>query len=258
VVTLPQVVAAVQGNPLGHFAIASTAQTPLPFVPSGDVTDPSSVASQTLVGSLFGALTFHARGAGNVVDLTHGHTPFDNHATQYALGTPVLPAPAVSSLIAAANAGVARFTFDPSAENYLVHHFTPSGDLRIPVLTVHNTWDPIVPAFHEAAAGAGAGRGGDGPAAAALRAELRALQHSRGCRRAVVRGPGRVGGDGSEAYGRSTGSPLGTLAGAIALRSRAAGSVSAFMNSVTSSIVCSANTTPLSSVSRVARMSSKL
>lgn len=151
VVTLAQVVAAVQANPLGLFAIASASQTPLPFVPSGDVTDPSSVATQTLVGSLFGALLFHARGAGNLVDLTHGHTPFDNHDTRYALGTPVLPAPAVSPLIAAANAGVARFTFDPSAENYLEHHFTPSGDLRIPVLTVHNTWDPAVPAFHEAA-----------------------------------------------------------------------------------------------------------
>jgi predicted esterase len=151
VVTLPQVIAAVQTNPLGLVAIASTAQAPLPFVPFGDVTDPSSLASQTLVGSLFGALAFQVRGAANLLELTHGHTPFDNSTTQYTLGAPVLPASVVSPLIAAANAGVARYSFDPPAQNYLQHHFTPTGDLQIPVLTVHNTWDPGVPAFHEAA-----------------------------------------------------------------------------------------------------------
>ena len=151
VVTLAQVIAAVQANPLGLFAIASTAQTPLPFVPAGEVTDPSSVAFQTLLGSLFGALSFQVRGAGNLLELTHGHTPFDNSTTQYALGTPVLPAAVVGPLVAAANSGVARYSFDRSAENYLEHHFTPSGDLSIPVVTVHNTWDPGVPAFHESA-----------------------------------------------------------------------------------------------------------
>jgi len=141
IVTLPQVIAAVQTNPFGLFAIASTAQAPVPFVPSGDVTDPSSVASQTLVGALFGALAFQVRGAGNLLELTHGHTPFDNSTTQCTLGTPLLPASVVSPLIAAANAGVARYSVDPAAQNYLQHHFTPSGDLQVPVLTVHNTWD---------------------------------------------------------------------------------------------------------------------
>jgi fermentation-respiration switch protein FrsA (DUF1100 family) len=103
------------------------------------------------VGSLFGALAFQVRGANNLLDLAHGHTPFDNASTQYTLGTPLLPATVVAPLIAAANAGVDRYSFDPSARNYLEHHFTPTGDLQIPVLTVHNIWDPGVPAFHEAA-----------------------------------------------------------------------------------------------------------
>jgi pimeloyl-ACP methyl ester carboxylesterase len=115
VVTLSQVIAAVQTNPLGLFTIASTAQTPLPFVPAGEVTDPSSVAFQTLLGSLFGALSFQVRGAGNLLELTHGHTPFDNSTTQYALGTPVLPAAVVGPLVAGANSGVARYSFDRSA-----------------------------------------------------------------------------------------------------------------------------------------------
>ncbi len=150
VVTLQQVIAAVQGNPAGLFAIASTQQAPLPFVPLGDPTDPSSTAFQTLVGSLFGALSFQVRGAENLLDLTHGKLPFENAGTEYAVGTPLLPAPVVAQLLTAANAGVTRYSFDRAAENYLEHYFTPTGDLRIPVLTVHNTWDPAVPAFHEA------------------------------------------------------------------------------------------------------------
>jgi pimeloyl-ACP methyl ester carboxylesterase len=154
VVTLPQVVAAVQSNPMGLFAIASTAQTPLPYVPVGNVMDPSSAAFQTMVGSLFGALNFHSRGIANILELTHGMSPFGNTDTRYVLGAPVLPAPlvpALQTLIGESNGGVARYTMAQSAENYLEHSFTPSGDLRIPVLTVHNTWDPGVPAFHEQA-----------------------------------------------------------------------------------------------------------
>jgi predicted esterase len=29
------------------------------------------------------------------------------------------------------------------------HYGEPSGELRIPVLTIHNTRDPVVPYFHE-------------------------------------------------------------------------------------------------------------
>ena len=37
----------------------------------------------------------------------------------------------------------------PSAVNYLTQNFTPSGKLRVPLLTVHNRWDPAVPMLHE-------------------------------------------------------------------------------------------------------------
>jgi predicted esterase len=52
-------------------------------------------------------------------------------------------------MIAASNDSVVRYTMPPSSVNYLTQNFTPSGKLRIPVLTVHNTWDPAVPLFHE-------------------------------------------------------------------------------------------------------------
>lgn len=149
-VTLPQVIGAVQANPAGLFAIASTAQTPLPFVPVGNPTDPSSVAFQTMVGSLFGGVSFHARGINDVVDLVHGASPYGNTGTVYSMSaTPVLPAPVIGPAVAFANATVARYTLETPAERYLERYFTPSGALAIPVLTVHNTWDPAVPVFHE-------------------------------------------------------------------------------------------------------------
>lgn len=147
--TPEQIGAIVQTNPLGLAAIASTLQTPLPYVPVGNATDPSSIAAQTLAGSLTYALGWHARGVDNVMALTHGQIPFDNATTRYVLGTPLLPANVVSPLIAAADAGVERFSADRAGWNYLEHNFTPTGKLSFPVLTVHSVFDNGVPIFHE-------------------------------------------------------------------------------------------------------------
>jgi pimeloyl-ACP methyl ester carboxylesterase len=150
ILTIQQVAAAVQSNPLGLLVIASALQTPLPYIPSGSVMDPNSLAAQTLVGSLYGALGFHARGIANVIDLTHGHLPLDNHDTVYEIGpNPLLPTSVLAPIFAQINANVGRFTMPQPARNYLTHYFTPSGNLQIPVLSVHNLWDPGVPAFHE-------------------------------------------------------------------------------------------------------------
>jgi predicted esterase len=152
VVTLPQIIAAVSSSPLGVLALASTKETPLPYVPVGSVLDPSSTAAQTLIGSLWAAISFHARGINNITDLTHGKSPFDNANTTYTLGTPVgLPAILLDQMIAATNDSVARYAMTPASVNYLTQNFTPSGKLRIPLLTVHNTWDPAVPLLHEIA-----------------------------------------------------------------------------------------------------------
>jgi pimeloyl-ACP methyl ester carboxylesterase len=145
-VTPAQMQAAVLGavftDPLGTAkvaAIASTAQAPLEF----------SNQNQ-LFESLITALTFHARGVDNIVALAHGKTPFGNHNTVYAAGaSPLLPLATLTQLLALANATAPRFAIDPSAQNYLAKYFTPSGVLHIPLVTVHNRWDPAVPARHE-------------------------------------------------------------------------------------------------------------
>ena len=153
--TLEQVAAIVQpaviANPLGLFAIASTAQTPLAYVP-GNVTV-AGVSQSTLVQSLIVALWYQLIGTPDVVDRTHGQSPYDNSGVTYTLGTPVVPAlaPVLSATIAGSNAGVERYTSTPAAQNLLTKYYVPSGDLEIPVITVHNLWDYLVPYFHEPA-----------------------------------------------------------------------------------------------------------
>lgn len=159
-VTLQQVIGAVSSNPAALYTIASLQQTPLPYVPVGSVFDPSSLAFQTLVGSLYGQLRFQTKLANNVTELAHG-SPFDNASTQYALGVPLLPAPNLAPAVTFINATVRRYTIAASAEDYLESYFSSNGNLDIPVLTLHNRWDPGVPAFHEdslAARAASAGK----------------------------------------------------------------------------------------------------
>lgn len=149
-VTLAQVVAAVQQNPAALYAIASLAQTPLPYVPSGSPFDPTSVAFQTLVGSLYGPLSYQTRFANNLFELAHRHTTFDNATTVYSAGpSPLLPAASLQPLLGLINGTVERFEMDPAGRNFMERHFTTTGELGLPVLTLHNTWDPGVPAFHE-------------------------------------------------------------------------------------------------------------
>jgi pimeloyl-ACP methyl ester carboxylesterase len=158
-----RVIAAITPTParptaaLGLYAIASTAQTPLAYAPIGSLGNPSSVAFQSLVGSLINALYYQLLGTPDVVDRTHGHSPYDNRNTVYTMGTPALPFPGlastIESMIAASNQAVTRYDITPDAQNYLDRYYAPTGDLRIPVVSVHNLWDPLVPFFHEAVLG---------------------------------------------------------------------------------------------------------
>ncbi len=113
------------------FAMARVAQTPLAW---------ASVPE--LIQSILTGIAFDARGADDLLDRTHGHSPFDNSETVYTdafTGQPIL----------ALNAGVKRFTETPDAANYLAKYYQPTGDLRIPTVSIHTTRDPVVPIFHE-------------------------------------------------------------------------------------------------------------
>lgn len=60
-------------------------------------------------------------------------SPYDNMNTVYA----------GSQDDAALNAGVQRFQGNPSAVNHQAKYYTPTGDLRIPVLLLYNRFDPL-------------------------------------------------------------------------------------------------------------------
>ena len=75
----------------------------------------------------------------DLMALVHEHMPYDNTDTVYS----------GSADDVALNADVERFVGEPSAENYMEHYYTPTGDLRVPLITLHKTRDPLVPIFHE-------------------------------------------------------------------------------------------------------------
>jgi pimeloyl-ACP methyl ester carboxylesterase len=141
---------AVMMNLPSLFVLASVKQTPLPYIPM------PQLQVQTTVTSLITALTFHARGINNITDLVNGKSPFDNAGVTYQIGNVVPVPPPLAGLVPYFPAIVQgwdtlanRYRMDIPARQYLTKYYAPTGRLMRPTVTVHNMWDPIVPAFHE-------------------------------------------------------------------------------------------------------------
>lgn len=98
-----------------------------------DPTDPN-----TLLSSVLEAFFFAAVGKADIVDLAGGF-PFDNQDVTYYGDDGALVDP---NLV---------YKADPAALAYFANHYQPTGQLRIPTVTVHNLYDPVVPEFHESA-----------------------------------------------------------------------------------------------------------
>ena len=76
---------------------------------------------------------------GDIQRRAHGNA-FDNRNFLYA-GTD----PSSSATDNALNDGVRRYAADPRAREYLLHHYTPNGQLHHPMLALHTTYDPRIP-----------------------------------------------------------------------------------------------------------------
>jgi pimeloyl-ACP methyl ester carboxylesterase len=126
------VVAAVTANPTNLGILNLITRRPL-----------AGNNGQELTQSLITVLGFQVFGAADLLDRTHEHSFFDNEGHTYTGSVP----PAVTGPI---NAAVARYQSTADARTWMDHYGEPSGELRIPVLTIHNTRDPVVPFFHEA------------------------------------------------------------------------------------------------------------
>jgi pimeloyl-ACP methyl ester carboxylesterase len=125
-------VAAMTGNPAPATFIAALDQTPVPYANGAE-----------LVQSIVTALVSHASDLADNL-LTNRKPYFDNQVTIYSSAS--LPAP----LLQAINAGVQRFSASPAALASLDHNYTPSGDLRMPMVMLSNVRDPVVPGFNQA------------------------------------------------------------------------------------------------------------
>ena len=128
------VIAAVTANPTGFGLIAASNQAQL----AGNNT-------LELLTSLVNALAYHAIGVNDLLERTHGHVLFDNSATVYN------SAFYSEAYYKDANLGVARYNATPDALEWVEHNYEPTGDLRIPMITVHKKRDRLVPYRHEAA-----------------------------------------------------------------------------------------------------------
>jgi len=94
--------------------------------------------SDTLLRSVLEAFFFVAVGKADIVELAGGF-PFDNSGVTYYGDEGPIVDPALG------------YQADPTALAYFADHYRPTGRLRIPTVTVHNRFDPVVPAFHESA-----------------------------------------------------------------------------------------------------------
>jgi pimeloyl-ACP methyl ester carboxylesterase len=123
--------AAMQVDPTGALAMAQIDQIPIPFA-----------TSEELVESILTALAYYATEFTDINDRTHRQGFFGNSGTQY---TGALSPEQLQAI----NAGIQRFAASPSALNYLQHFYNPSGALRIPMLMLATSRDPVVPSFHQ-------------------------------------------------------------------------------------------------------------
>jgi pimeloyl-ACP methyl ester carboxylesterase len=128
--------AAIAANPQPAIAMTQIIQTPIPYTGSGED------LVKSIVQSIVQALILQAVELQDLLDRTHGQGFFDNAQTVY---TGTLP----PGLLADLNACVARYSDGPFARHFLDKYYEPTGDLRVPLVSLHTALDPVVPLFHE-------------------------------------------------------------------------------------------------------------
>ena len=89
------------------------------------------------------ALWFNIFGTPDILGRTHDHVMIDNMESVYS--SPLMEPRHNDEL----NDGIERLAARPDAVKYLEHWYLPEGNLRIPVVTLHTTRDPIVPILNE-------------------------------------------------------------------------------------------------------------
>jgi pimeloyl-ACP methyl ester carboxylesterase len=126
-VYVPRIIAAISDDPTAAAQLFSVTGAAV------DLENPST-AIETAV-----SLLFYSIWETNDIITTTGGIPYDNRSTVY-VG---------SADDAALNAGVERIKGDRRAQTYTRRFYQTTGELQRPVVTLHNTLDPIAPFQHE-------------------------------------------------------------------------------------------------------------
>ena len=104
---------------------------------------PPDVPIEETLETILSPLVFSLFGINDILDRTHDHVMFDNSDTEYFFYFEETKIPVILD-------EDKRFEATPDAANYLKHWYEPTGKLKIPVLTLHNEYDAVVPYYHEA------------------------------------------------------------------------------------------------------------
>jgi hypothetical protein len=125
------------------FAMATMTvdEKPLFNWPPAMFVQPSFISE--LAVTIAAALWYNIYGTADLLGRTHDHVMVDNMDSKYA--SPLMLRPQIAVL----NTAIERLSARPDALKYLEHWYQPSGKLRIPVVTLHTTRDPIVSIHHE-------------------------------------------------------------------------------------------------------------
>jgi pimeloyl-ACP methyl ester carboxylesterase len=125
------IVGSILTNPHAAVALASVDQIELPYT-----------SSEQLIASIVRPLGYNVRGTNDLLARTGSQSPFGNVRTSYS---------GLATFDQTLNAGVDRFKAESGGIAYLEDFYRPTGNLEIPILTLHTTADPDVPFSHEAA-----------------------------------------------------------------------------------------------------------
>jgi len=123
---------AIKANPAHAVAIGRIDQTPVPWNPTH---------AEDLATSYTYAVGFYYRGFHDMVERTGSNPFFDNSKTVYTSGNPDM-APTMDLI----NQDVPRFKSTEEAKRYFRRNYESTGQMKIPMLGIHNSRDPAVPA----------------------------------------------------------------------------------------------------------------